>query len=823
MADIPTARTSPRDSHDLSLSPRDVTRDSLVTNMLRSLDQMAFGQPSARDTFGDDRIPSSTYESTVSSQRRVEPARSYHWRQASYGSELDASIVGEDQTSRSVRGRRSTSGSNHGTPSHGARLNNVRERSSSRAPPEIPPRHQSARSGRHSTKSSSSASVDMGYPSSVATQRIVQRTGRSASIDCGPQQSQIEQLSLSSPFRVDFPETFANAADYAAAPTPTVHGGPRREMAGLAIPKPPPEPVDARSIERGRSASRSAKSSAEKVRRGTSNHTVTRSTPVLPSVEMDAAPAPSVGYGKSKKTDVAGTLSAPQQKDRPGFFRRVFGSSKNSGPPNGGLPTSHTSTSRLPTSLERTTQQRQPVTPSLSTHTGVPSWDTYSSHPHTPLLQKKSSSFFRRRKKSVIEEARPRLNLAQAPPLPQSHSANLQQAKSAAPPQNTTTIPTSSSCQVMHPYLRDKAAGLGLSGNAAPTPLSDITNTAYTKSQTHGETRRTNFKREFSPDYQPSPNAHIRRVSPEADGEAPRSTPSPLSKTSQGRLRASSSFLDLDAGSDQENESNATPTRGDRPRAAEEKSNEEDREATIREEKNQDRDEADRASAPKRPNAPVDGARARSFASGSTESGYKTAPSAPPSVLVEEPGKPEPSKADASGLMKTSKSLDEPDFIIGEPTEDDHQKARRIYDGGEDFIQKDKAAAWMGEQGPVRQRTLQAYMAMYEFHDLSILSALRQVCGRLVLRGETQQVDRILVAFSKRWGACNPKHGFKAIGKSRNAEKHRRSLPTLLPPLIIVLSHAQLLINKSQMSFTRFVTQSCCLILTCMSRISSKR
>jgi hypothetical protein len=112
-----------------------------------------------------------------------------------------------------------------------------------------------------------------------------------------------------------------------------------------------------------------------------------------------------------------------------------------------------------------------------------------------------------------------------------------------------------------------------------------------------------------------------------------------------------------------------------------------------------------------------------------------------------------------------SKPLDEPNFVIGEPTEDDRQKAQKIFDGNEDFISKEKAAAWMGEEGPVRQRTLQAYMELYDFKRQSIVTALRQVCGRLVFRAETQQVDRILVAFSKRWCDCNPNHGFKATGK----------------------------------------------------------
>jgi len=124
----------------------------------------------------------------------------------------------------------------------------------------------------------------------------------------------------------------------------------------------------------------------------------------------------------------------------------------------------------------------------------------------------------------------------------------------------------------------------------------------------------------------------------------------------------------------------------------------------------------------------------------------------------------EPSPKESINVSE--KSIDEPDlFVVGDPTEDDRQKAQKIFDGNEDFISKDKAAAWMGEEGPVRQRTLRAYMDLYDFENQSIVNSLRQVCHKLLLRAETQQVDRILVAFSKRWCDCNPNHGFKAIGK----------------------------------------------------------
>lgn len=100
-----------------------------------------------------------------------------------------------------------------------------------------------------------------------------------------------------------------------------------------------------------------------------------------------------------------------------------------------------------------------------------------------------------------------------------------------------------------------------------------------------------------------------------------------------------------------------------------------------------------------------------------------------------------------------------------EPTEDDRLLAKRIYEGDESFIAKERAAAWLGEVEPDRARVRRAYMELFDWQNLNILVSLRDFCSRLVLKGETQQVDRILDAFSWRWCICNSSHGFKATGR----------------------------------------------------------
>ncbi|KAG6122625.1 hypothetical protein E4U13_001711 [Claviceps humidiphila] len=830
MAERHTTRNPRRDSHEISLSSRDVTRDSLVVNMLLSLDQFSFNQPSSPSSFEGHRGPgaptatiarydndgaendlydeddyddyanaqlSRTHntESTTNSRTHYDSGRQHHWLQSSYNSDSeDVGNVHESgkQTSAALppsRGRRSNSGSSRLPISHFPQRNNKRDMSHrGQAHDQTPPpRDRHTRGGMHSSKSSSNASIDMGVSNVSNQQHLGPKPARSASFDHEPPPSrlqQLQQLSLSASCQANFLGASIDDDDdedeYAAAPTPNVPSGPRREASGLHLAHSlqPPQPVGCHRPERRRSTSRSVKSSVGKSKKGAAAQSVWE----MPFEELDSAPAPSVSYGKSKEPEVVAHTSTPA-KERPGFFRRVFGASsfnKNSSP--GGSNnngSSQTSDAQLSAAANRAAhaEHQQAAPPSRDVAT-VPSRDMTSSHSHhPPPLQKKSSSFFRRRKKSLIDDV-PSVpaTAEQIPPMPSWHSlAHHPQAKddTLAAASNRVS-PSSSLRQVMSPFLRESSTGVGLTAMTHSTPVSEGKTLPRTKSETHVEAE---YKRDFSPNYDPSPHARIRRVQPEAD------TPSRSSKQTQKTLRHSNSFLDLDAASDNEDvadggrkggakqhnflsvSASASASISVSPAASGSENDGDDRDATIRGKKNLLKQlvEDNRPSAQSMLGAHVDSTgRSTSFASASTEAGYQTAPSAAASVLADAADTPSPPASSPLDTIASYKPLDEPEYILGEPSEDDRLKAQKIYDGGEDFIQKDKAAAWMGEQGPIRQRTLQAYMELYNFRDQSILGSLRRICKRLVLKAETQQVDRILVAFSKRWCDCNPQHGFKA-------------------------------------------------------------
>ncbi|UKZ76287.1 hypothetical protein TrVFT333_003988 [Trichoderma virens FT-333] len=706
MADQHASRGRVRDSHDLSLSPRNVTRDSLVNNMLLSLDQFSLGHTtSTSGLFGgtaltyDDPRPWAHDTNTFS--RGFPPSRSRH--QYSYSSDYDddsnrTSVQLPRARSRSPPRPRSNSSSSFQAPY--PRVNG----------PGDPTQRTRPRAG--TKDSTSTASIDAGYPQNIA----------------GPLAGPLN-APLMSPFHLDFLSNSASD-DYGSAPTPTIPGGPRRVSSNLAFPRPPPDPTDFPSLERNRSPTRSVKSSSGRTKRPVNHQLV---APAMALSDFDAAPAPSVSYGKSKTDQLAASQSAgglSQPKEKPGFFRRVFGSKA-------------TTPAVADTPAPRFTGQVSNTAAPAPKDTPPPQQQS------TPVLQKKPSSFFRRRKKSVVDEAPPLPG--DVPPLP-SLDPNLH-ADLDRPPAS----PASSLRQIMNPYLRESMAH----------PLGDITNRAAARGvEDDDDDDRADFQRDFSPDYEPSPSAKIRAV--HSDSDQDQSSSDDHKRPQNGLEHRNNSFLDLDGGSDNED----SPVRQRAAYSAADKENlaspttykNRDSTGTIRAKKSPYIAEQDKPNdGPVRPKVtiPTD-RRSTSFASASTDDGdYRTAPSGPPSVRIERSSESSAREMGTLDLLK-SRGLDEPEFVIGEPTEDDRQKALKIFDGVEDFIPKEKAASWMGEEGPIRQRTLQAYIELYDFTDLSILNALRKVCGRLILRGETQQVDRILVAFSKRWCDCNPNHGFKA-------------------------------------------------------------
>ncbi|KUI72453.1 hypothetical protein VM1G_07641 [Cytospora mali] len=732
--DVPTSPTHPqtRDSHDLSLSPRNVTRDSLLGNMLLSLDQFSMGQMNGTQGSGAMLGFGNPYHydedataRTITSTSRAPTAA--HGRGHGYSHSSDY----EDSSSTMSRDRRSNSGST-GFQSALSRINSMREMSTHRnvsGAPASRPLH--SRGGRGS-KSSSTNSIDgaaAGYAQVLGSQRWAHGLGRkrsssfelAAGYGVQPDQHQHQQ---GSPWHVEFSNNFFSGDDdYDAAPTPTI---------------------------------------------------------------PDPAPAPNVGYEKAKDKEpvhqppsVQNPVSQP--KEKPGFFKRMFGGgSKNTAtvaaaPEQSGnvTPISNSVSSNLPSAAVASNSPNQPCSQAKSggsNPSSRPGSQNHSSHG----LQKKPSSFFRRRKKSATTEADlpplppPVLAPAQLPPVP-----NQRLDVMTPRPQPS---PATSLRKAMDPYLM-----MSGSASALATPLhhpddfSDDDDIPPVDLHARG----------FSPDYEPDPKATIRSVPSEIRardglaGDVPRiSTPRRNTSRSPYEYERTNSFLHDESDSEDSPQRvrkraslSAIDNRSKSPGGVGRSSlaplqtsqsvSPHSSNTTIRDKKldrlTQDSMSTDKSDRPNSLQLPIEGAL-------TTDPKLKTRVSMAsiPSVTIEDS---EPnSKPDSKPTTpKPDQPFDEPDFIVGDPTEYDRNKAQQIFDGKEDFIPKDKAASWMGEEGLIRQRVLRVYMDLYDFKNKNIVTCLREVCNRLVLRAETQQVDRILVAFSTRWCDCNPNHGFKSI------------------------------------------------------------
>jgi len=92
-------------------------------------------------------------------------------------------------------------------------------------------------------------------------------------------------------------------------------------------------------------------------------------------------------------------------------------------------------------------------------------------------------------------------------------------------------------------------------------------------------------------------------------------------------------------------------------------------------------------------------------------------------------------------------------------------RSRSMHSVDTDNLDQNVSVAIIGGPDELSEQRRKTFLASFDLANMNILQALRHLCGRLALRGETQQLDRILTAFSQRWCDCNPSHGFKSLGK----------------------------------------------------------
>ncbi|KAF2870979.1 hypothetical protein BDV95DRAFT_51162 [Massariosphaeria phaeospora] len=868
-----------RDSHDLSFD--DGTRDSVVDNMLLSLDQLpagndAFGTGAAQYSNVDDDdffLADNHYPSSRPARQRG------HTYASSQSSDYDGHI--DDTASRysnhHARGRRSNSSTTiqNAMSRKGSLIGYTpgREKQTNGVVGELQHTGHMRGGGKKGSKSSGSSSMDFGHAGISGTHRLGLGGNRSASFD----QGNMADRSRVSPKKGESILDRSRLAyqnyrhDYDAAPEPTIPAGPRRiHESPLQSPGFPPQPSYAppqAPVPRRKGSVRSTtsyrtlrknKSQAEPNMRLQAQEFVNASTfremPPVPPFQDPPAPSPTVATRKHMLSSPATPMATPNAtpKEKPGFFRRVFGGgskaqpqlSNSSNNSSSYMEPSPASSHNRPADVDSVYSQGRPrTTPSGPSHiasqlkpapkgpqTAI-SAHNEPQHPAPPTLAKKPSSFFRRRKKSVSESTKPPVMALEF------------RRQEAAPTQPSPGM--SSLREVMNPYLGGLSSPKDRAYDSREHQLAGVGST---------NSERLNA---FPSGHQPHQDAPARSVKPgsrEMDntppssrGEQVKATHSKSANSPKLRLKMrhgktvlanapEDTFLADSSSCNEERSGRASP---DNERSGLDEARRPSTSPTLAsfahltpEGKSERRAASDEARAPQlgpqlgdsTPTGPAAGSPSQSASELEEDGWVITAPmraqqsAARPSTTAKsrrvwlEPTSSEEKLDDPAGLLlplegarSSQKSLDKasPTSVLattpsstndvfhsasslpivqveqrdsdampaivehrvrpeGEPTDDDRERALRIFSGDDPVVQKAQAATVLGDVSLTSTGMRKAYMELFDWNGLNILAAMRDLCSKLVLKAETQQVDRILMSLSERWCECNPHHGFKA-------------------------------------------------------------
>jgi len=694
---------------------------------------------------------------------------------------------------------------------------------------------------RKSSKSSGSSSLDLGQMmGNPRWQRAIER--RSASFDHGYSNRPTFTFETSTPGQQ--PASAALSGSFAydhddAAPTPTVRGGPRRDHPSPAVatfPLPSPRTFAQTLPLRRRGSKKSPATLFNRHDKGENTDIIGARDMKGPRVhtranshEAAVAAVTANGFSFSQAMSSRRPSVIPTQgvttpnRERPGFFRRVFGSSRNTTPTSQDVQSGQTrplgsiSTTRTESYSGQLSNGATSSGPPKSSASGQSATNTSKEIP--PATLNKKASFFRRRKKSISEGI-------PLPIPPLEFRPEFQPAPQVLP---VEASPASSLRKVMDPYLsspvhsshRRGANSLGYGGSeTGRLPESVVPDHSMRTSQvpttesdtchagTHGEQAAALSARDnpsaneaisstsklidesSRPDFSDKEASCIPPDSRDAVEEAKSAEPT-MNCSSAGSRSASDAMLAKENQPPSVKGSHSrTGSNKDLPKLPRELVPLSTRDGNVPSPSFQgptrtsSRDwnggnilltsTKDSASASPKVSTPrsqrvwlhptrseedlFKSSRLPHESHESIISDYKSATSklATPEVEVS------PQVPIVHDEPQPINDVPKPED--SEPTVEERAQAKRIFDGIDDVIDTASAAAWLGDAGDERARTRKAYLELFDWQGLNILAALRNFCNRLLLKGETQQVDRILDAFSNRWCACNPTHGFKATG-----------------------------------------------------------
>ncbi|OWZ66978.1 hypothetical protein AYX15_01888 [Cryptococcus neoformans] len=103
---------------------------------------------------------------------------------------------------------------------------------------------------------------------------------------------------------------------------------------------------------------------------------------------------------------------------------------------------------------------------------------------------------------------------------------------------------------------------------------------------------------------------------------------------------------------------------------------------------------------------------------------------------------------------------------LGEGSSEEKGKklAREFFEGNGTTVAGDKMAEFLGGPHAINDITLRHFMQYFYMEGQNLVDAFRQLCQKLYLKAESQELDRIMGAFSARFFECNPNTVFGSPG-----------------------------------------------------------
>ncbi|ODV88786.1 hypothetical protein CANCADRAFT_69724 [Tortispora caseinolytica NRRL Y-17796] len=105
--------------------------------------------------------------------------------------------------------------------------------------------------------------------------------------------------------------------------------------------------------------------------------------------------------------------------------------------------------------------------------------------------------------------------------------------------------------------------------------------------------------------------------------------------------------------------------------------------------------------------------------------------------------------------------------------------------------------AWLGSDAPYRSDVRRLYMALFDFRMTNVLTALRLLCNKVHLKGDSDSIYRLLTSFAEKWVNDNPQSGYQDCSHITalayalllaNTDIHSARIPTKMKPTQFVTS-----------------------------------